>query len=66
MIFFYLRAAAPAADPGKIGPRVFDPPATFEFPSVVLFFLQLLQSIVPSIAILAGKYKPPNIQTDRI
>ena len=33
-----LRAAAPAADPGKIGPRVFDPPATFEFPSVVLFF----------------------------
>ena len=32
-----LRAAAPAADPGKIGPRFFDPPPCFFDPPPCLF-----------------------------
>ena len=36
-IFSYLRAAAPAADPGKIGPRFFDPPPCFFDPPPCLF-----------------------------
>ena len=58
LIFMYynLRAAAPAADPGKIGPRFFDPPPCFFDPPPCLF--EALATIVWILYIYIHIYGP--------
>ena len=61
LIFMYynLRVAAPAADPGKIGPRFFDPPPCFFDPPPCLF--EALATIVWILYIYVYIYMGPII-----